>query len=134
MSIRKVYAEVHSILETNQDKKVSEVLELLLPLMESKQRTSNQRINDKGQLEIFCYYHKEWECVNDVEYGTKANSATGYNTMCKVGVNQWTKQQREFKKAKANLLDLVANGELEASELTNEITKLEEARDIVVPR
>ena len=130
-TIKKAFVEIHNILESNQDKKVGELMDQLLELMESKQRDKNHEYRD-GKLYIFCYYHKEWECVDDIEYGSKANTATGYNTMCKIGVNCWTKQQRDFKQAKSALLDKVMSGEIEASELDSEIAKLEEAKNTII--
>jgi hypothetical protein len=133
MSIKKPFVEIHKILLENSDKNISEVLPLLEPLMEAQVRDKAHKYDDDGNLWIFCYYHKEWEQVGEIEYGSKKNTATGYNTMCKVGVNQWTKQQREFKKAKAELLDKVMAGEVDAADLNDEIAALEEKKDEIVP-
>ena len=133
MSIKKPFVEIHKILTDNSDKNISEIMHLLEPLMEAQIRDKNHRTNENGDLEIFCYYHKEWEVVGEVEYGSKKNTATGYNTMCKVGVNQWTKQQREFKKAKADLLDQVMNGTLDPTELQDAIDALEDEKSKIVP-
>jgi hypothetical protein len=132
-TIKKMFVEVHEILSSNQDKKVSEVLDQLMPLFESKQRDKNHRTNENGELEIFCYYHKQWENTEEVEYGKKANTATGLNSMCKIGTNQWTKQQREFKKAKADLLELVADGSVSAEEIPARIEELEAEKDKIKP-
>lgn len=131
-TIKKGFVEVYNILIANEDKNVSEILDQLIPIFESKQRDKNHRYNEDGDLEIFCYYHKEWELVSQVEYGKKANTATGLNSMCKVGTNQWTKQQREFKSARASLLDEVANGNLAIEDINDEIEKLEEEKDRIV--
>lgn len=133
MSIKKPFVEIHKILVDNSDKNVSEIMSLLVPLMEAQVRDKNHKIDEDGNLWIFCYYHKEWELVGEVEYGSKKNTATGYNTMCKIGVNQWTKQQREFKKAKAELLDAVMNGDVDPSELNDKIAELEEEKDKIIP-
>jgi len=133
MSIKKPFAEIHQILIDNSDKNVSEIMHLLEPLMEAQVRDKNHRTNENGELEIFCYYHKQWEVVGEVEYGSKKNTATGYNTMCKIGVNNWTKQQREFKKAKAELLDAVMAGEIEPADLNEKIAELEEKKNEIVP-
>lgn len=132
MTIKKSFVEIHNILSSNQDKLVSDILDELMPIFESKQRDKNHKTDEHG-LWIFCYYHKEWELVKQVEYGKKANTSTGLNSMCKVGTNQWTKQQREFKKARADLLDLVATGELAIEDINEEIAKLEEEKDRIVP-
>ena len=130
-TIKKVYSEIYAILSANENRKVSSIMDQLLPLMESQQRDKNHYTDEHG-LWIYCYYHKEWELTKQVEYGSKANTATGLNSMCKVGTNQWTKQQREFKQAKANLLELVANGELAVNDIDSKIKELEDAKDRIV--
>jgi alpha-galactosidase/6-phospho-beta-glucosidase family protein len=131
-TIKKIYQEVHAILSANENKKVKDILPLLEPIMEAQQRDKNH-FEDQHGLWIFCYYHKEWELTKQVEYGKKANTATGLNSMCKVGTNQWTKQQREFKKFKSELLDKVASGEISADQIESEIEKLEEDKNRIVP-
>lgn len=137
-TIKKNFAEIHSILVRNEDKKVSEIMDQLVALMVSKQRDTNSYENDDG-LWIFCYYHKQWELVGrQVEYGSKASSKTGYNTMCKVGVNCWTKQQRDFKTNKANLLERVMlddsdENHLDPADLKDAIASLEETKDAIIP-
>ena len=32
---------------------------------------------DGNVIAIYCYYHKKWELVEHIEYGKKANTATG---------------------------------------------------------
>lgn len=131
-TIKKIYQEVHAILSANENKKVKDILPLLEPIMEAQQRDKNH-FEDEHGLWIFCYYHKEWELTSQVEYGKKANTATGLNSMCKVGTNQWTKQQREFKKFKSELLDKVASGEISADQIESEIERLEEEKNRIVP-
>lgn len=130
-TIKKGYVEVYNILVSNKDKKVSSIMDQLLPIMESQQRDKNHFEDDDG-LHVFCYYHKEWELTSQVEYGKKVNTSTGLNSMCKVGTNQWTKQQREFKKSKAELLNFVANGDLAIEDINDEIEKLEVEKDSIV--
>jgi len=131
-TIKKNFVEIFEILENNKDQKVKDVLAELLPLMESKQRDKNHEYRD-GKLWIFCYYHKEWEAVDKVEYGSKKNTPTGYNTMCKVGVNCWTKQQRTFKSAKADLLNQIVEGSLKPEDLEDKLAELEAERDNIKP-
>lgn len=136
-TIKKNFTMIHSILLNNQDKKVSDIMDLLTSEMESKVRDKNH-FEDEHGFWIFCYYHKEWELVSQVEYGSKASSTTGYNTMCKVGVNCWTKQQRDFKTNKSNLLERVMldaddENHLDPTMLREEIAKLEVAKDKIVP-
>jgi len=131
-TIKKGYIEVYEILIANKDKKIKSILDQLIPIFESKQRDKNHFEDDDG-LHVFCYYHKVWELTSQVEYGKKVNTATGLNSMCKVGTNQWTKQQREFKRDKAELLTLVANGELAIENINSKIEELEEVKDSIVP-
>ena len=133
MSIKKSFVEIHDLLSSNEDVLVSDIMPQLLEIMTSKQRDTNHRTNENDELEVFCYYHKQWENTTKVEYGKKANTATGLNSMCKIGTNQWTKQQREFKKFKSELLDKVVSGELASEDLQDEIAKLEEEKDRIIP-
>jgi len=130
--IKKNFEEIHALLSSNKDKVIEDIMPQLLALMVSKQRDKNHHETDDG-LEIFCYYHKEWELVSQVEFGSKASSATGYNSMCKVGVNAWTKQQRDFKSSKANLLEEMIAGDLEASDLSERIEEREIIKDSILP-
>ena len=131
-TIKKGFQEVYSILIANEDKKVSTVMDELVLIMTSKQRDKNHFEDDDG-LHVFCYYHKIWELTDQVEYGKKVNTATGLNSMCKVGTNQWTKQQREFKKSKADLLNQVASGELAIEDINDKIFELEDIKDQIIP-
>ncbi len=130
-TIKKGFVEVHSILVENEDKKVSEIMDLLMPIFVSKQRDKNHFTNEHG-LWVFCYYHKTWELVSQVEYGSKVNTSTGLNSMCKVGTNQWTKQQREFKRDRSALLDLVLSGDLAVEDIKEKTNELEDIKDSIV--
>lgn len=132
MSIKKPFVEIHSILVKNEGKKVKDLMDQLLEIMTSQQRDKNHYEDEHG-LWIFCYYHKEWELTSQVEYGSKVNTATGLNTMCKVGVNQWTKQQRDYKNAKADLLNQVAEGLLAPDEINAKLDELEDERKSIKP-
>lgn len=133
VAIKKNFVELVELLQNNKDKKVSSILDEVLELVTSKKRETTVRYNDDGiPKEIFCWYHKEWEPVD--WYGTKKSSHTGYNTMCKVGVNQWTTQQAEAKKAKAKVLEDVAEGEIKPEEIQTELEKIEAQRQEILPR
>jgi len=132
-TIKKGYTELYAILLANTNKKVKTVMELLMPIMESQQRDKNHFTDEDGRLQVFCYYHKEWEYVDQVPYGKKANTVTGLNTMCKVGTNQWTKQQREFKAAATGLLELLKTGEILPEDIDAETEKFEVQKDRIVP-
>ncbi|MGI9568168.1 MAG: hypothetical protein ACR2PH_00100 [Desulfobulbia bacterium] len=134
MSTKKVYVEMVAFLEAHKDSKIADVLksEAFIDIIEAKKNTQCVLKNDKGEItHIFCYYHKQWEKLADVEYGKKASHPTGFNTMCKIGVNKWTKQYNDSKKAKAELLDLVATGELDPKDIPTRIEEIDAARNAV---
>lgn len=133
-NIKKQYEQLHSFLLENKNKKVSSIIEELEEMMSVKTQSTIRRDDEGNVTHIFCYYHKEWESLDEVEYGTKSSSSSGYNTMCKEGVNMWTKQQRVSKKRKEELLDKVSKGEIPSSDLPHELEKIEEERNMIVPR
>jgi len=129
MSIKKAYIELVDFLETNSNKKVSTIIDEIIVMCESKtQSSTTMRDADNNVIAIFCYYHKQWELINEVEYGNKANSATGLNTMCKIGVSLWTKAQREAKKANAAILTGVIDGTIAREDIANEQLAIEAKR------
>lgn len=137
MTIKKQFEELYAILEANQNRKVSTVLPELLKLMEAKKGGSDigktfLKDAEGNVFAVFCYYHKKWELVEGIEYGKKANTATGLNTMCKEGVSSWGKQQRNHKKAKDALLMQIASQELSSEELPTMLDELEEERKAIV--
>lgn len=140
MSIKKAYQAVVDLLEANPNKTVKQVLPEVIELCSAKAggggRTSKQVVlgADGKPTHIFCYYHKKWEPVGEVEFGTKAKSATGLSNMCKEGTSNWTKQNRELKARKSELLDLVTEGELDPKDLKKEIEKAEAAAKKIIPR
>ena len=133
MSIKKQYIDLHNFLVLNKNKKVSTILEELEEMMESKTRdTTSLYDKDENLVAIFCYYHKVWELVKDHDYGSKANSKTGLNTMCKLGVSKWTRQQVTLKNIESNLLEQVMNGTVKVEDVKDLKVKAEaEAREII---
>jgi len=95
--------------------------------------SSIHRDADGNVVAIMDYYFKVWLLIAFVPFGAKANSASGLNTMCKLGTSLWTKQQREFKKGKENLLEDVAAGDVQPTEIQAKLDELEEARGFVAP-
>lgn len=85
---------------------------------------------------IRCYYFKRWmPLVGDkaVEFGKKANTATGLNTMCKEGSSHWTKQQREADAANKELISKVISKEITPDDIPALQAKIEEDRKVIVP-
>ncbi len=135
---KKQYQELVAFLELNKNKKISTILDEVKAMCEAKKGGSNgetlKRDADGNVLEVYCWYHKEWEVVADVEYGTKKGTASGLNTMCKQGVSSWTKQQRVAKKQKDEVLDKLMNNELTQEDAKLALEAIEEARNVVVER
>lgn len=139
MAIKKAYQEIITFLEENSDKKVKSIMPEVIELASAKVgggRNGENVLRDAegNVLAVFCYYHKMYEPVGDVEYGKKANSSTGLNSMCKEGTSHWTKQQRNAKKANEELLESIVAGELEVSDLEAKRAEISEAKSTVIPR
>ena len=139
MAIKKAYQEIVAFLEENRNSKVSTILDGVIELASAKvgggRATENVlRDAENNVIAVFCYYHKRYEPVADVEYGKKATSSTGLNSMCKEGTSNWTKQQRVAKKAGEELLDQVMNGELAAEDLEAARGEISKAKDVIVAR
>lgn len=138
MQVKKQYEELYALLQANQNKKVSTIMPAIAELMSRKaggENSGNNSYTDEtGQLWVFCYYHKRWENTSIAEYGQKKGTKTGLNTMCKEGVSAWTKGQRVKKQAEANLLDLVAKGELEPSNIGAKQAEIAELAKVIEPR
>lgn len=132
--IKKAYVELVALLQANEGKKVATIMPQILELVSSQGGAqSTTRYDEAGKLtHVFCYYHKEWEAVDAIEYGAKVGTKTGLNTMCKQGVSQWTKQQRVAKQEKAKLLDAVSAGEVLPEELPAKMAEIEAARNQIV--
>lgn len=133
MSTKKLFQDVVVFLQANKEKKVSDILEEVLLMTISKKVQDVTRINDDGQLEIYCWYHKEWENTTLIEYGKKASNDTGLNTFCKQGVNKWTKQQSDAKAAKVTLLDDVAEGKVKPEDINKRLAEIELERNKIYP-
>lgn len=139
MNVKKCYEEIAELLEANENKKVKTIMPQLLELMQKKNNASglaNTFIKDTegNTVAIFCYYHKKFELISEVAYGSKKGTATGLNTMCKEGVSRWTKQQRIKKQTEAGLLTKIVNGELTAEELPQAQAEIAETAKLIEPR
>ena len=135
--VKKVFVELFNLLNDNKNKKVSTILAEATVLM-SKQTNAvaeTTRYDEDGNLtHVFCYYHKEWEDIKECEYGLKKNTKSGLNTMCKLGVSSWTKQQRAKKKAESELLTKLSAGEITVEDLPTLQAEILEASKLIVPR
>ncbi len=137
-NVKKAFQPLYELLEANKSKKIAtmlpEILELIAKSKNSGSDTGRNFVKDQdgNVIAVYCYYHKQWELVEHVPYGKKAsNTSTGLNTMCKLGVSAWTKQQRIFARDKDALLndfiaDLITKEEMnEKLDVINaEVTKI----------
>lgn len=133
-NIKVAYKDVIAFLEANQNKKVKTILDELKELCSSKGSSIGSTFlkdDDGNTTAIYCYYFKQWMPLSDVEFGLKASTASGFNTMCKEGVSFWTKQQRVAKKSSEELLDKLSNGELLASDLPEAREAIEVERKLI---
>lgn len=139
MTIKKQYEEIYAFLEANKNKKVSTIFDDVVALMQSKSGGSDigktfLKDAEGNVTHVYCYYHKKWEDVTIAEYGIKANTATGLNTMCKEGVSSWSKQQRTYKKRNEELLQLVSKNELSVEDLSAQMELAEADRKAIEVR
>jgi hypothetical protein len=140
-NIKKAFVELVALLEENSNKKVSTVMPQILELVTKSKNSGGSETgktfakDEEGNVvAVYCYYHKAWELVANVEYGKKASTASGLNTMCKEGVSQWTKQNRAATKAKEDLLAKVSTGEIAVEDIGEAQERIEEDRKVIVPR
>jgi hypothetical protein len=133
MTIKKSFTEIVEFLEANKNKKVSTILDEIYSITSQKSMSKTFLTNDKGEVfAIFCYYHKQWELLSEVDYGLKASSTTGYNTMCKIGVKHWTAQNKQAKEVGSRVLAMLEEGEISASEINETRERLlAETRTII---
>lgn len=140
MTIKKAYQDVIDFLEANENSKVKTILSDVVAMCSAKtgggavSQRMYKRDEDGNITHVYCYYHKMWEDVSVVEYGSKANSPTGLNNMCKEGVSQWGKQQREARKASQDLLTKVQTGEINPGDIAEAQADIEAHRVRIVPR
>ena len=138
MSTKKMYVELVTFLENNSDKKVKSILDEVRQMCESKNTGGSEigttflKDTNGHTIAIFCYYFKKWVPLSHVEVGTKINTASGYNTMCKEGVSNWTKQQRVAKNEGEELLAKLSDGSLLVEDLGTARQEIESRRKAIV--
>jgi len=138
-TIKKAYQPIISLLEANPDEQVCNILVQAIALASAKtgggggKATAHHRDEDGNVTAIHCFYHKTWMDPSVVEFGKKASSATGLNSMCKEGVSKWTKQQRAYKQGKESLLEAVASGDLLAEDVPSALEELNTLRQVITP-
>lgn len=131
-TIKNEFKAIVAFLQANQDKKVSSILPDILELASKKRADVNFYKDASGKtIAMKCYYFKVWFKLDEVEWSTKANTASGYNQMCKAGLSAWTRQQREADKARANLLSEVTTGQLMPQDIPARELEIETKRTTI---
>jgi len=121
---KKSFSEVVAFLEASKNKKVATILPMIYEMTKAKNQAKTSFELGGQVVAIYCYYHKQWEILADVDYGLKASSSTGWNTMCKVGVNLWTKQNRNVKQVGNIIIDMLEAGELGTNDIADKKAEL----------
>ena len=138
-NIKKAYQSIIAHLEANKDKRVRDVLADVIEMASAKQGggggVKSFFKNAKDEVvAIRCGFFELWFPVTGegaVEFGAKASSASGFNTMCKAGVSAWTKGNVDYKKGRNDLLDAMADAEntdVTADNLAEKLQELETAK------
>ena len=125
MTVKKMYIEIVELLEANQNKLVSEVLQDVINLASAKSNkgaSGSTFIKDVNGdvVAIQCYYFKRFMPLvgnEAVEFGAKKSTTTGYNTMCKLGVSLWTKQNKQAKEETDAILERLEANEIDISQI-----------------
>lgn len=140
MAIKKAFQDLYNFLDANRSKKVETIMAEVENLCSSSRGgaggagTNFVKNEETGEITaIFDYYFKKWVHPAVVEFGAKKGSATGLNSMCKLGVSNWTKQNRLFKEGKSKLLEDVAAGEVAPADIPAAIEALEAEKNAIQP-
>jgi len=139
-TIKKAFVEIVETLQANTNELVGDILPQIIALASAKtgggggKATTFHKNEDGVIVGVQCYYHGLWMSPEVADFGKKASSATGFNSMCKDGVSKWTKQERVAKAAKEQLLLDVADGTVDAADLPAVMQEIEDARKEREPR
>lgn len=141
VNIKKAFQPIMSLLAANMDATVGDIYTQAESLCAAKSGGGGQAAavyvkNDAGEdvlVGLHCSYHGLFFKPEEMPFGEKKSSASGFNTMSKDGLAKWTKQLGEFKKAKAEIVDKLKAGELELSDVDEYEATLEEKRQEIVP-
>ncbi len=135
---KKVFKDLVSFLEVNKDKMIKNILPEIYNLTHSKicRVEGDSFIKDKsGKLvAAMCFYYRQWMIVtgeNAVEFGLKAKTKTGFNTMCKAGLELWLKQQKTAKQATKQIVVDIKADVLAIKDISKREDEIELARTFV---
>lgn len=122
MTIKKAFRPLFAILEANKNQPISKVLPQLIELAKGgRSGEPRVRYDDKDNVvEMYCYYHKQWEKVADVPYGSNKSSSTGLVNMCREGNTAWSAREK-----KAKLLEIARRDQLLTLALAGKLTEVQ---------
>lgn len=136
--IKKIYKDLVAFLETNKDKAIKNVLPEIYNLTRSKicRVEGDSFIKDKdGKLvAAMCFYYQQWMPLvgeNAVEFGVKANTKTGLNTMSKAGLELWLAQQKTATQAGKQIIVDIKTEVLAIKDIGKREDEIELARTFV---
>lgn len=133
MTIKKAFQPIVSLLEeADPSTTVADILPQVIELTKTARGSGGggvanfHRNDDNEVVAIRCGYYKKWFDPREVAFGLKSSSASGYHTMCKEGVANWVRQNKEQKQAREQLLRDVANGEIDAADVPAVLAQIDE--------
>ncbi len=136
--VKVAFQAIVALLESNKDKRVRDLLPEVIELASAKQgggggARSFHKVDDVV-VAAKCGYFGLWfpvgaDVEGAVEFGAKASSASGLNTMCKAGTSEWTKQNSAYKTSRDQLLTSVAAGEVEPADMQTKLKEIEDAKN-----
>lgn len=140
-TIKKAYVTIIELLQANLGVSVEEILPQVIELASARTgagggKASTFHRDEAGTVvAVKCYYLNKWLHLGaeDVEFGQKASSASGLNSMCKFGMSQWTKQNNAAKKAREELLAKIASGEVAQGEIQDHLARIDQEREAILP-
>ena len=141
MTIKKVFQPIIELLQSNLQATVSDLMGQIEAIAMAKPGGGGGDGSPKSVLNpdgtphaIFCYYHRKWELVSEVEFGAKLSSATKLNSMCKEGAARWSAQNTKSKTDTADLLPSISSGDLAIADIPSAQAKIETTRTFISPR
>lgn len=136
-NVKKNFVPLVEFLQANKGQKVSSILDQVIELCAAKSAggvaTASHKDDQGNLVAIRCSYYGKWMPVSHVEFGAKAGSTTGLNSMCKEGANNFSKAQRTFKAAKEALLNEVIAHTVQPDEVAGRLETLEAQRTTPLP-
>lgn len=133
MTIKKAFQSVIAFLESNKDARVSKVLDQVKEMCSAKQGggTTARSFYKVGEAVVAarCGFFELWFDPTVVEFGKKAGTASGLNSMCKLGVNEWTSRNNAHKKGREEAFSQFTDNKITAEEFQTKLREIDAAKD-----